>query len=168
MTRRAEGLMEVYGSRWWNSTPRYARRLGVNGNKRVRVASRRASSKPKPGSPTASRRAWYANFHFLRSTPIMLTIAALDPIAKIPEYKICASKSNWSSKLHPNTFQEPTPRQLQNRRGDILSPHLSLSCTFQPNLASTKVNQDGDNSPLPRDSYTRKTPPHSDKQDGKH
>jgi len=32
----------------------------------------------------------YANFHFPDSSANELTIAALDPIAKIPEYKVCA------------------------------------------------------------------------------
>jgi formate dehydrogenase major subunit len=32
----------------------------------------------------------YANFHFPDSAVNELTIAALDPIAKIPEYKVCA------------------------------------------------------------------------------
>ena len=34
----------------------------------------------------------YANFHFPEAGANELTIAALDPIAKIPEYKICAVK----------------------------------------------------------------------------
>jgi formate dehydrogenase major subunit len=34
----------------------------------------------------------YANFHFPESPTNALTINALDPVAKIPEYKICAVK----------------------------------------------------------------------------
>jgi predicted molibdopterin-dependent oxidoreductase YjgC len=34
----------------------------------------------------------YANFHFPEVPANDLTIAALDPIAKIPEYKVCAVK----------------------------------------------------------------------------
>ena len=34
----------------------------------------------------------YANFHFPDVPANSLTIAALDPIAKIPEYKVCAVK----------------------------------------------------------------------------
>ena len=34
----------------------------------------------------------YATFHFPQAGANALTIAALDPIAKIPEYKICAVK----------------------------------------------------------------------------
>jgi formate dehydrogenase major subunit/formate dehydrogenase alpha subunit len=32
----------------------------------------------------------YANFHFPETPTNALTIAALDPVAKIPEYKMCA------------------------------------------------------------------------------
>jgi predicted molibdopterin-dependent oxidoreductase YjgC len=31
-------------------------------------------------------------FHFAESAANVLTIAALDPVAKIPEYKVCAVK----------------------------------------------------------------------------
>jgi anaerobic selenocysteine-containing dehydrogenase len=34
----------------------------------------------------------FANFHFPVSSANELTLAALDPVAKIPEYKICAVK----------------------------------------------------------------------------
>lgn len=93
MTRRAEGLMEVYGQSLVELNPDDARRLGVNGNKRVRVTSRRGvieaeawvTDRVPPGMV-------YANFHFPEVNANQLTIAALDPIAKIPEYKICAVK----------------------------------------------------------------------------
>jgi formate dehydrogenase alpha subunit len=91
MTRRAKGLLEVYSEALVEINPDDAERLGVNGHKRVRVSSRR-------GSITAE--AWvtdrvppgmvYANFHFPVSSANELTIAALDPVAKIPEYKVCA------------------------------------------------------------------------------
>jgi formate dehydrogenase major subunit/formate dehydrogenase alpha subunit len=32
----------------------------------------------------------FANFHFPDTPTNELTIAALDPVAKIPEYKVCA------------------------------------------------------------------------------
>jgi anaerobic selenocysteine-containing dehydrogenase len=59
----------------------------------VRVSSRRGSIEAEawitdrvpPGMV-------YANFHFPEASANELTIAALDPIAKIPEYKVCAVK----------------------------------------------------------------------------
>ena len=34
----------------------------------------------------------YANFHFPEASANELTIAALDPVSKIPEYKVAAVK----------------------------------------------------------------------------
>ena len=91
MTRRAKGLMEVYGQSLIEVNPDDAERLGLNGNKRVRVTSRRGNIEAEawvtdrvpPGMV-------YANFHFPETPTNVLTIAALDPVAKIPEYKVCA------------------------------------------------------------------------------
>ena len=91
MTRRARGLMAIYGQPLVEVNPDDASRLGLNGNKRVRVRSRRGSIEAE---------AWvtervppgmiYANFHFPEASANELTHAALDPVAKIPEYKVCA------------------------------------------------------------------------------
>jgi formate dehydrogenase major subunit/formate dehydrogenase alpha subunit len=93
MTRRAKGLMEVYGQSLVEVNPDDAERLGLNGNKRVRITSRRGNVEAEawvtdrvpPGMV-------YANFHFPETPTNVLTIAALDPVAKIPEYKVCAVK----------------------------------------------------------------------------
>ena len=93
MTRRAAGLMQVYGEALVELNPEDAARLGVNGQKRVRVTSRRGSievqawitDRVPPGMV-------YANFHFPEASANELTIAALDPISKIPEYKVAAVK----------------------------------------------------------------------------
>ncbi len=91
MTRRSPALMAVYGQSLVEVNPADAERLGLNGNRRVRVTSRRG---------TLEAEAWitervppgmiYANFHFPEVPANALTIAALDPVAKIPEYKVCA------------------------------------------------------------------------------
>jgi formate dehydrogenase major subunit/formate dehydrogenase alpha subunit len=91
MTRRAEGLMEVYGQPLIEVNPMDAQRLELNGHKRVRVTSRRGSieaaawvtERVPPGMI-------FANFHFPAAGANELTLAALDPVAKIPEYKVCA------------------------------------------------------------------------------
>ena len=93
MTRRAKGLLAVYSEALIEINPDDAERFGVNGHKRVRVSSRRGSIEAQawvtdrvpPGMV-------YANFHFPDSSANELTIAALDPVAKIPEYKVCAVK----------------------------------------------------------------------------
>ncbi len=91
MTRRAKGLMEVYGKPLVELNPDDAQKMGVNGNKTLRIASRRGvieaeafvTDRVPPGMV-------FANFHFPESSANELTLAALDPVAKIPEYKVCA------------------------------------------------------------------------------
>jgi formate dehydrogenase alpha subunit len=93
MTRRAKGLLEIYSEALIEVNPDDAQRMGLNGRKRVRVSSRRGSIEAEawitdrvpPGMV-------YANFHFPDASANELTIAKLDPVAKIPEYKVCAVK----------------------------------------------------------------------------
>jgi formate dehydrogenase alpha subunit len=93
MTRRASGLLAVYDKALIEVNPDDAAKLGLNGRKRVRVTSRRGSIEAEawitdrvpPGMV-------YANFHFPEASANELTIAALDPVSKIPEYKVCAVK----------------------------------------------------------------------------
>jgi predicted molibdopterin-dependent oxidoreductase YjgC len=93
MTRRAKGLMEVYGEALIELNPDDAEKLGLNGKNMVRVTSRRGAIEAQawvtdrvpPGMV-------YANFHFPNASANELTHAALDPVAKIPEYKITAVK----------------------------------------------------------------------------
>jgi formate dehydrogenase major subunit/formate dehydrogenase alpha subunit len=91
MTRRSKGIMQVYGKAMVELNPNDAVKLGINGHKIVRVTSRRGSIEAEawitdrvpPGMV-------YANFHFPETSANELTIAALDPISKIPEYKVAA------------------------------------------------------------------------------
>ena len=103
MTRRAKGLMQVYGEALVEVNPNDAERLGLNPSTRfasgqaprnvVRITSRRGfiesqawvTDRVPPGMV-------YANFHFPNASANELTHASLDPVAKIPEYKITAVK----------------------------------------------------------------------------
>jgi len=93
MTRRSKGLLEIYPEALIEVNDQDAEKMGLNGNKRVRVSSRRGTIEAEamvtdrvpPGMV-------FANFHFPEASANELTIAALDPVAKIPEYKVCAVK----------------------------------------------------------------------------
>jgi formate dehydrogenase alpha subunit len=93
MTRRAKGLMQVYGKPLVEINPDDAEKLGAANQARVRLKSRRGSieveawvtDRVPPGMV-------YTNFHFPEASANELTIAALDPVSKIPEYKVCAVK----------------------------------------------------------------------------
>src|SRR5512136_28154 len=93
MSRRARGLMAIYPHPLVEVNPDDAERLGLDGNKRVRVTSRRGSIEAEA---TVTDRVppgmVFANFHFPEASANELTIPALDPVAKIPEYKVCAVK----------------------------------------------------------------------------
>ncbi len=93
MSRRAKGLMEVYSQSLIEVNPEDAQTLGLNGNRRVRVTSRRGVIEAEAWvTDRVPRGMVYANFHFPEVPANTLTIAALDPISKIPEYKVCAVK----------------------------------------------------------------------------
>lgn len=91
LTRRARGLSAVYDRPLVEVNPDDAERLGLDGGRRVRITSRRGqieaeawiTERVPPGTI-------FANFHFPEASANVLTIAALDPVAKIPEYKVCA------------------------------------------------------------------------------
>jgi formate dehydrogenase alpha subunit len=93
MTRRARGLLAVYSRALVEVNPDDAAQMGVYDRKRVSITSRRGNieatawvtDRVPPGMV-------FANFHFPGENANTLTIGALDPVAKIPEYKICAVK----------------------------------------------------------------------------
>lgn len=93
MTRRAAGIMQVYGEALVEVNPDDAVKLGLNGKTFVRITSRRGSIEAKawvtdrvpPGMV-------YANFHFPEASANELTHASLDPVSKIPSYKVTAVK----------------------------------------------------------------------------
>lgn len=93
MSRRSKGLLEIYSKPLIEVNEEDAVHLGVNGNSRVRVTSRRGSveldalvtDRVPPGMV-------FGNFHFPEASINQLTISALDPVSKIPEFKVCAVK----------------------------------------------------------------------------
>jgi formate dehydrogenase alpha subunit len=93
MTRRSKKLASEAPEAYIEIHPDDARTIGLNGNRQVRVSSRRGeitlkvriTDRIKPGIV-------FIPFHYAEAAANMLTNAAIDPIAKIPEYKVCAVK----------------------------------------------------------------------------
>ncbi len=93
MSRRVEGMDELNGQELLDINPEDARRLGIDNQTRVKVSSRRGqvqvqvnvTDKCPPGVVSMT-------FHFAETPTNVLTNAALDPVAKIPETKVCAVK----------------------------------------------------------------------------
>jgi len=91
MTGRCEGLQFRYPKGYVEIHQRDAERIGVLDEERVRVSSRRGSieitarvtERSAPGQV-------FIPFHFFEAAANRLTHGALDPIGKIPEFKVCA------------------------------------------------------------------------------
>jgi formate dehydrogenase major subunit/formate dehydrogenase alpha subunit len=94
MTRRAKGLLEIYPETLVEISPEDALKIGLNGKDMVRITSRRGEMIARAVvTDRVSEGVIFGNFHFPGEQNVNnLTIAALDPIAKIPEYKVCAVK----------------------------------------------------------------------------
>lgn len=79
----AEGSLEMH--------PEDARRLGVRQGDAVRVVSRRGEIVAKVSlTPRVAPGVVFMPFHFAEACANILTNPAHDPVAKIPEYKVCA------------------------------------------------------------------------------
>jgi formate dehydrogenase alpha subunit len=93
MSRKTKGLVERYPESLVEVNPRDAEKLGIEEGNSIRVTSRRGSIQAKA---TVTERApegtVFMNFHFNEVAVNLLTNPALDPIGKIPEYKVCAVK----------------------------------------------------------------------------
>jgi predicted molibdopterin-dependent oxidoreductase YjgC len=91
MIRRVEGLEKLNGRELLEIHPQDASRLGIADGQAVKVRSRRGdvtvaanvTEVCPPGTVSLT-------FHFAETPTNVLTHAALDPVAKIPETKVCA------------------------------------------------------------------------------
>ena len=93
MTRRSEGLVERCPESLAEINPKDAEGLGVKDGDFVTVTSRRGSLKVKASVvETPPEGTIFMNFHFSEAAVNLLTNPALDPVGKIPEYKVCAVK----------------------------------------------------------------------------
>jgi formate dehydrogenase alpha subunit len=91
MTRRSEKLEQEVPEAYVEIHPDDATGIGLNGAKRVRVASRRGEIELAVRvTPRIRPGVVFIPFHFAEAAANALTHAALDPVAKIPEYKVCA------------------------------------------------------------------------------
>jgi formate dehydrogenase alpha subunit len=93
MSRRSDKLHKEVPEAYIEMHPKDARKVGVRGDARVRVSSRRGEIELvvrvtdgiMPGVV-------FIPFHFAEAAANALTNSVFDPIAKIPEYKVCAVK----------------------------------------------------------------------------
>ena len=93
MTGRVDGLQELSPEAYVEVNPLDAGRYGIEDGARVRVSSRRGSIEVLAKVTTrVPQGTVFIPFHFGEQAANRLTNPALDPISKIPEYKVCAVK----------------------------------------------------------------------------
>jgi formate dehydrogenase alpha subunit len=93
MTRLSEGIMQRCPESLVEIHPDDADKLGVSAGQVVKVSSRRGVVEAKSQVTTrVPEGTIFMNFHFREAAVNLLTNPALDPIAKIPELKVCAVK----------------------------------------------------------------------------
>ena len=91
MTRRSEKLHQEVPEAYIEMHPDDAAAIGLNGGSYVRVTSRRGEIELGVRvTPHIKAGVVFIPFHFAEAAANALTHAALDPTAKIPEYKVCA------------------------------------------------------------------------------
>jgi formate dehydrogenase alpha subunit len=93
MTRRSEKLNSEVPEAYIEIHIADAKKIGLNGHKQVRVSSRRGQIELGVRVTDDIRRGTvFIPFHFAEAAANTLTNSAIDPVAKIPEYKVCAVK----------------------------------------------------------------------------
>jgi predicted molibdopterin-dependent oxidoreductase YjgC len=92
MSRKSKGLSEIYPEGLVEINPEDATRLGIKpDNGLVEVASRRGKVRAKAKiSDNLPPGVAFMTIHFKEAAANLLTLDVLDPVAKIPGYKVCA------------------------------------------------------------------------------
>jgi len=91
MTRKVKGLNVILGEELVEINPSDASALGIADDDMVKVTSRRGELVAKARVTEVSPAGVVTmDFHFAESPINVLTNPALDPVSKIPEFKVCA------------------------------------------------------------------------------
>jgi len=92
MTRRTPGMVEKSPECRMEIAAADADHYGIEDGSWVKIKTRRGEIVARAEvSPKAVAGTIFLPFHFFEASANKLTIAALDPVAKIPEYKVCAA-----------------------------------------------------------------------------
>ncbi|MBI5779363.1 MAG: formate dehydrogenase subunit alpha [Planctomycetes bacterium] len=91
MTRRSAGPVFLVSEPYVEINPGDAGKLGISDGEKISIASRRGSIKIKATiTDCVPQGTVFIPFHFAEGPANILTNPAIDPVAKIPEYKVCA------------------------------------------------------------------------------
>jgi Uncharacterized anaerobic dehydrogenase len=91
MTRRSIHLVRELNEPYMEIHPHDAAQLGISNGEMVRLESRRGAIETRAIITDSIKQGLiFMPFHFAEAAANRLTNAALDPVAKIPEFKVCA------------------------------------------------------------------------------
>jgi formate dehydrogenase alpha subunit len=91
MTRQGNGLNQLYPELLAEISPDDAQENSISDGDEISISSRRGTIKVKARiSDRPGKGLIFVPFHFHEAAVNLLTNCALDPVAKIPEYKVCA------------------------------------------------------------------------------
>ncbi len=93
LSRKSKGLLEIYPEGLVEVNPKDAKKLNIKNSEVVLVSSKRGCVRAKVKITEKSFQGTvFMTFHFPEACANLLTNPALDPQAKIPEFKVCAVK----------------------------------------------------------------------------
>jgi predicted molibdopterin-dependent oxidoreductase YjgC len=94
MTRRSTALDAHKPEAELEINPALAAKMGIENGEKVRLSTRRGSLEIKASvTDILAENVVFMTFHFHEAAANWLTNAdSLDPVAKIPEYKVCAAR----------------------------------------------------------------------------
>ena len=91
MSRRSKGLTSRTPGAFVEINTADAKDLGIKQGDKIHVSSRRGSIKLSADiSERCNKGVVFIPFHYSEAAVNRLTNPALDPVSKIPEYKVCA------------------------------------------------------------------------------
>jgi len=91
MTRRSKGMMDRAPECKVEVSPEDARQLGLTDGSMARIRSRRGEITAKVAvTDKAVKGTVFVPFHYAEAAVNLLTHGSLDPVSKIPGYKVCA------------------------------------------------------------------------------
>jgi predicted molibdopterin-dependent oxidoreductase YjgC len=93
MTRKSAAINQISPTGYVEIHPGDAEKLRINNGDKVEVVTRRGNVVTLAKVTSEIEKGWlFMPFHFAEGPANMLTIDKLDPVAKIPEYKVCAAQ----------------------------------------------------------------------------
>ncbi|MCK6529674.1 molybdopterin oxidoreductase family protein [Myxococcota bacterium] len=124
-TRRLEFLNSQAPEPWVEVHPRAAEGLGIRGGDRVRLTTRRGSMELEAlVAPTVRPDTLFVPYHYGGAASVnRLTLPAVEPKVKIPEYKVCAARLDPLG-ASPRTDRGPRRNFTADTRPDMF-PYAS-------------------------------------------